>query len=325
MASIKDVAQRAQVGAATVSRVLNGNGYVSEATRKKIEAAMKELDYTPNELARNLYRKRAGIIAVIVPDAAHPFFAEFVKKVEFLLHEKGYKMMLCNTVESRNNEKEYLDMLNRHIVDGIISGCHTLEIEEYSRIQKPIVALDRELGEYIPMVASDHKKGGELAAECLIKKGCKCVVQFVGSFALESPYQERHRVFEQIMKKNGIQVYDYEMGWNKFDHPYYQMVARQIFDLHPEADGIFGADMIALGYLKECLARGKRVPEDVKIVAYDGTYLTNLVTPSVTAIEQNIDELAGQSVRLILKLIEGHKYRNKVVTVDVVLNEKEST
>ena len=128
MAGIKDVAKRAGVGVGTVSRMLNDSGYVAEETREKIEVAMRELNYTPNELARNLYHKRSGIIAVLVPNVSNPFFTEFVDFAEAELYEAGYKMMICNTVKARNAELEYLDMLNRHIVDGVITGVHSLDV-----------------------------------------------------------------------------------------------------------------------------------------------------------------------------------------------------
>ena len=92
MPGIKDVARRAGVGVATVSRVINNSGYVSEETKDKIEKAMKELDYMPNELARNLFRNKSGIIAVLVPALEHPFFSEFVNQVESALHEKDIKL-----------------------------------------------------------------------------------------------------------------------------------------------------------------------------------------------------------------------------------------
>ena len=139
MASIRDVAKKANVGPTTVSRVLNNSGYVSDETRQKIEAAMRELDYTPNELARNLFHKKTGIIAVLVPTVAHPFFAEFVEYVEAELYNCGYKTMLCNTVKEENAELEYLDMLNRHIVDGVITGVHSLDVEEYLKIHNRLV------------------------------------------------------------------------------------------------------------------------------------------------------------------------------------------
>ena len=97
MASIKDVAQKAGVGVGTVSRVLNNSGYVSDETREKIEEAMKNLQYTPNELARNLYHKKSGIIAVLVPTVEIPFFAELVHDIEAELYNEGFKIMLCNT------------------------------------------------------------------------------------------------------------------------------------------------------------------------------------------------------------------------------------
>ena len=115
MASIRDVAKEAGVGVGTVSRFLNDSGYVSEDTSVKIEEAMKKLDYTPNELARNLYHKKSGIIAVLVPNVSNPFFAEFVDYVEQGLYDAGFKMMLCNTEKESNAELEYLDMLNRHM------------------------------------------------------------------------------------------------------------------------------------------------------------------------------------------------------------------
>ncbi len=98
MASIREVAQEAGVGVGTVSRALNGSGYVSPETRKKIEKAAKKLKYTPNELARNLYHNRTGIVGVIVPDLDHPFFSSLVKHIEMELYGQSYKTMICNTV-----------------------------------------------------------------------------------------------------------------------------------------------------------------------------------------------------------------------------------
>lgn len=143
MASIKEVAQKAGVGVGTVSRVLNSTGYVSDETRIKVETAMKELNYIPNELARNLLSKKSGIVAIIIPKISHPFFAEVVLYAEAELMKKGYKTMICSTYSEQNYEKEYINMLNRHIVDGIIAGSHMLDFEEYQGVQGPIVALDR--------------------------------------------------------------------------------------------------------------------------------------------------------------------------------------
>ncbi|MCF2681864.1 LacI family DNA-binding transcriptional regulator [Dorea sp. YH-dor226] len=325
MAGIKDVAKRAGVGVGTVSRMLNDSGYVAEETREKIEVAMRELNYTPNELARNLYHKRSGIIAVLVPNVSNPFFTEFVDYAEAELYEAGYKMMICNTVKERNAELEYLDMLNRHIVDGVITGVHSLDVEEYKKIHKPIVALDRYLGEHIPVVAVNHKEGGRLAAETLIRNGCKKVLHFMGSRAVESPYHERHYEFERIMKANHIKTYTYELEWNRFDSEYHREAVRDVFSKGIEFDGVFGADGLAIECMNESIRRHLKVPRDVKFVAYDGTFITELVEPQMTSIVQPIEGLAKESVRLLRNLIGGKEYNNKEVVLGVLLRKGNTT
>ena len=141
MAGIRDVAKRANVSISTVSLVLNNNGYVSAETRANVLKAMKELKYVPNELARNLYHNRTNIVGIILPDILHPFFGTFAKYAEMELHKKGFKTMLCSTVRKDNGEKEYIDMLKRQMMDGIIMGTHTLDIQEYEELDKPIVSL----------------------------------------------------------------------------------------------------------------------------------------------------------------------------------------
>lgn len=325
MAGIKDVAKRAGVGVGTVSRMLNDSGYVAEETREKIEATMRELNYTPNELARNLYHKRSGIIAVLVPNVSNPFFTEFVDFAEAELYMAGYKMMICNTVKARNAELEYLDMLNRHIVDGVITGVHSLDVEEYQKIRKPIVALDRYLGEHIPVVAVDHKEGGRLAAETLIRNGCRKILHFMGSTAVESPYHERHYEFERIMKKNNVEIYTYELEWNRFDSEYHREAVRDIFSREIKFDGVFGVDGLAIECMNETIRRHLKVPRDVKFVSYDGTFITDLVEPKMTSVVQPIEGLAKESVRLLCNLIGGKDYKNKRVILGVQLRKGDTT
>ncbi|SHK68818.1 LacI family DNA-binding transcriptional regulator [Hespellia stercorisuis] len=325
MAGIKDVAKRAGVGVGTVSRMLNNSGYVAEETREKIEIAMRELNYTPNELARNLYHKRTGIIAVLVPNVSNPFFTEFVDYAEAELYEAGFKMMLCNTVKARNAELEYLDMLNRHIVDGIITGVHSLAVEEYKKIKKPIVALDRYLGDHIPVVAVNHKEGGRIAAETLIKNGCRKILHFRGSTAVESPYHERHYEFEKIMKENQIETYTYELEWNRFDTEYYREAVEDVFAKGIKFDGVFAVDGLAIECMNETIRRHLKVPGDVKFVAYDGTFITEMVEPKVTAVVQPIRALARESVRLLTNLINGKKYENKQVVLEAKLRKGNTT
>ncbi|MCD8230545.1 MAG: LacI family DNA-binding transcriptional regulator [Clostridiales bacterium] len=328
MTTIQDVARHAHVGVATVSRVLNGNGYVKEETRKKIEAAIADLDYTPNEMARNLYFRKSHIVAVTVPDVSHPFFAEFVSTVEAALCEKGYQTMICNTYYESNFEEKYLEMLKRQRVDGIIFGSHTLDTSGYADLKKPIVALDRDLGGNIPCVASNHREGGRLAAEELIRAGCKKVVQFegsVGKFQVSTPSNMRHEVFREVMESHGVTCYSYDSRWNNFRNAYFRSLVREALDQHPDIDGAFGTDMLMMEMLREARERGKRVPDELKLVAYDGTYPLQFCYPGITCVEQPIQELAREAVRLVIEMIDGNLTGVENVELPVSLRRREST
>lgn len=319
MASIKDVARKANVGVGTVSRVLNSTGYVSDETRKKVEEAMKELNYIPNELARNLLSKKSGIVAIIIPKISHPFFAEIVLYAEAELMKKGYKTMICSTYSEQNYEKEYLNMLNRHIVDGIIVGSHMLDLEEYQNVRGPIVAVDRFLGENIPIISTNHKIGGRLAAEELLRNGCRCVLQIQGARVVDSPSHERHYEFERYMKKHGVTVYSYEMDWNDFDYGQYDAMAEQLMDKFPDVDGIFAVDMVAIACIRQLLKRKKQIPRDVKIVAYDGTYVAKVGVMNLTVVQQPIEELTNRAVHVLINMIQGKEYRNKKIFYEPTL------
>ena len=159
MIKLTDVAKKAGVSPTTVSRVLNNRGYISNATKIKVNNASKELNYQPNNIARSLGGKATHIIGLIFYDTSHPFFGELISKLESKLFEKGYRVFLCNSANSPDKEKRYLDMLAANKVDGIISGTHNLDILEYKNIQAPIVSFDRNLAPYIPVVSSDNFKG----------------------------------------------------------------------------------------------------------------------------------------------------------------------
>lgn len=325
MASMRDVAQQANVSVATVSRVLNDNGYVAPETKEKIITAMKELNYMPNEMARNLYRNKTYLIGMVVPDISHPFYSSVAKYVEMELFERGYKTMLCNTIKKSNREKEFLQMIQRQMMDGIIMGAHTLEVEEYQQIKKPIITLDRIIDENIPNICADHKMGGRLAAEKLLSNGCRKVIQIMGAKNVSTPSHQRHIVFGDVMKEHGVKVHTVELAWNQFDFDSYLEVANSILKEHPDVDGIFASDMVALACVKAVLKSGRRIPDDVRIVGYDGTFLVECSTPSLTTIVQPIPQLAKLAVSTILELINGSLITTQPRPLEVVLREGDTT
>lgn len=323
MATIQDVARHAQVGVGTVSRVLSGKGYVKAETRQRVQASIEELNYTPNEMARNLFFQKSGIVAVIVPEVAHPFFSQFVNAAEMGLCERGYQTMICNTYYEQNYEQRYLEMLKRRRVDGIIFGAHTvLDISQYKNIRLPIVALDRDLGENIPCVCVDHRVGGRMAAEELIRSGCRNVLQFIGSkkgTEVSTPANVRHDVFEEVMAQHGIPCRSVCVKWPTADVGYYQTTASRLLEDYPDVDGIFATDLMSMAVLQAALLHRKKIPEDLKLVTYDGTNAIGLTCPQITAIVQPIERLANEAVRLVVDLIDGKPVEQKKVELKAVL------
>ena len=306
MASIRDVARRAGVGVGTVSRVLNGTGYVSADTKKKIENAIEELEYKPNELARNLFRNKTGIVGILVPDLDHPFFSCYVRQTEAALYEMGYKTMVGSTIGVSNREREFLDMLDRNMVDGIITGSHTLEGDEYLKRKRTIVSLDRDFGPEIPMIGSDHVAGGEMAAQILIKNKCRKVLNISG-VAPDIAANDRHAILETILTEHDVEIVDVIMEWNKFGHEDYWEIAKRAMYKCGGGDGVFGADQPALYYMHLAMEAGKKVPDDLKVVTYDGTDITRLCYPEATCICQNISLLAELSANSVVDLIENRR------------------
>ena len=168
--TMKDVAKEAGVSLGTVSKVINGIP-VGEEYRKKVEQAIKELDYHLNAYARGLKSNRTNTIAVILPTIAHPYFGLIAHCINSSLQKRGYRMLLCDTDYDNEKEQEMIRMAEQNKVDGIITLTYDPKLEVPSEINS--VSIDRYLGANIPCVASDNYAGGRLAAEKLMENGCR--------------------------------------------------------------------------------------------------------------------------------------------------------
>lgn len=321
MASINDVAKHAKVSKSTVSLVINNTGYVSEQTRKKVTAAMKELNYVPSQLARNLSIAKSNIVGIVMPDVLHPFFSTFIKYAEELLHSKGYMTMVCGTVGREKIEEEYLSMLNRRVMDGIIMGVHSLNVDQYKETTRPIVTLDRFLDVTIPMVSSNHRKAAELSTDLIIKKKCREVVHITGSMRTDVASNEYYTYSKELMEKNNIIVHRHIIKNNSFTLEGYEETAQELFDLYPTADCILGVDMAILACMKIARRRGYLIPKDIKFISYDGTYVTRLQDKTITSIKQPIKQLAEQAVNIMIDLIEEREVTNNKVILDVTVQK----
>ena len=305
MAKIRDVAKEAGVSVGTVSMVLNHADYGSPQIRKKVEDAVEKLQYVPSEMARNLSLKRTMTVGVIVPTVAHPFFAELVEALEEALFHLGYKTMLCCTRQKENAEQAFIEMLKRQTMDGIIMGAHSLDTSLYQNLKQPIIAFDRYLSPEIPIIHADHRLGGRLAAEAFLQHDCHHIVEIAGSQMVKTPAGEYHQVFNEVMEAYGVRTDTVSLPWNSFGGLDSLQLAEKIFADYRDVDGILGSDLSVLSCLQVAVQRGIRVPEQLKIVAYDGTLITQNGACRLTAVRQPIAELAELAARKIVGLISG--------------------
>jgi LacI family transcriptional regulator, sucrose operon repressor len=308
---LDDVAKAAGVTRTTVSRVINNRGYISERTRKKVKEAMEELHYYPNDLARSLYKKKTRFIGLIVPTISNPFFGELTFHVENILADLGYKVILCNSLNNPEKEESYSEMLIRHQVDGIIVCSHNRGVSTYQRQNIPVVAIDRYLSPTVPVISSDNYKGGKMAVEHLIDKGCKNIVHINGPSQLETPTQLRRKAYEDIIT-NPI---TYEIQ-DVFDGQQAIELIRKIFSEVPQVDGIFASDdMIGVSCLNVAREKGIKVPEELKVVGYDGTKTLMNIQPNLTTIRQPIESLAQSTVSTLLKLVDDPEANVELETI----------
>lgn len=324
---IGDVAKLAGVSPTTVSRVLNNRGYISKETRENVHKAMRELNYFPNDLARSLFNKRTNLIGVIFPTTSNPFYGELIFHLENICAEQGYKVLLCNSLNSIEKEEKYVEMLLRNQVDGIIVGTHNHGIIDYHKQNLAVVAVDRYLSETIPIVSCDNYDGGRKATELLISKQCEYIIHINGPSDIETPAQQlRRKAYEDVLHKCGKKPITYEVP-QTFDPKSQDEIIQRILDEHPHVDGVFASnDLFAASFIREAKRRGKKIPGDVKVVGYDGTETARTLLPELTTVQQPIYSIAQTTVDMLLKGISGEFHDIKSETkLPVTLIEGETT
>jgi LacI family sucrose operon transcriptional repressor len=302
MAKLEDVAKAAGVASTTGSRVINNYGYLSKKTVDKVHAAMRELNYAPSTAARSLQGKGTNLVGVIFPTVSHPFYGEIVSHIERVLFSKGYKVILCDSESGKEKELEYLRMLGANKVDGIITGTHNADIEEYEATGAPIIAFDRSLSERVPIVSSDNFGGGKLATEALITAGAQNIAIITGSNNPTLPTYQRYEGYAQTLAANNRAPLLF-----KCEGQTITLKTMQISGVLKTsgADGFFCTDdLTAIMLINEAEKLGLRVPEDIKVVGYDATAFVRNYYSRLTTIVQPIEDCAILMCDLLLQRIK---------------------
>ena len=315
MATIVDVAKLAGVTPTTVSRVINNRGYISEKTKNKVHEAMEQLGYQPNEIARSLTKQKSNTIGVIVPHISHPYFAKLISNLENEAAKSGYKIILCNSKEKAEKEKQYLDMCKSNRVAGIILCSGNVESNKINTGNIPIVLLEKNFEDGKLGIQCDNYQGGKLATEHLIDCGCKRLLHFSGVIDEEMPADNREKAFIDICNENNIEFFIRKYDIDTYNEMNYYVYIKETLKEIENIDGIFASsDLIAAQVIQVCNELNIRIPQDIKLIGFDDVEIAKLTTPTITTIHQPIKEMA----KLAIELVDS-KYKNIEVNEQTIL------
>lgn len=322
MMTIKDVARIAGVSVATVSRVINESGYVNIDTRKKVEAAVKQINYTPNEVARSLYKRKSKLIGLLLPDITNPFFPQLARGIEDRMQEQGYRIIFGNSDENEEKELDYIQTFIQNNVIGVISSTNFAESDVYSNLKIPVVFLDRTFNDS-PSVYADSREGGRLAAQEIIQRGSKRVTVLRGPAHIKTA-QDRFLGAIEILAEMGINYNVIQTS--SFSYTEAEQWAIEVFDKYIDTDGVIASnDIVASAVLHEAHRLGKRVPQDLQIIGFDDIPLSSLLSPSLSTIRQPANDMGREAAGLLIQLIEGHQVKEKIIQLPVSFVERETT
>lgn len=325
--SIKELAEISNVSIATISRVINKKGGYSKATEERILKLIESKSYRRNVNARSLRTKKSQTIGVIVPDISNEFFAKIVQSVEKQAIKYNYSVFVCNTDENIEIEKRQLSNLIGQFVDGIIYIGGGVQLENDSQLFKiPVIYIDRYIDDKEIYIESDNFHGGYLAAQELIRSGCKKMAVMKDIRKISSAYK-RYLGFLQALK-------DYRMNFDNkllcdvtvISHKEAKEKTLELLDSGEVFDGIFATnDTMALGIMMALNERRIKIPSEVKLVGFDNISAAEMAGVPLTTINQNKQKMGELAVELLMDKILARKSNVRNIKIPVNLIRRKST
>lgn len=324
--TIADVAREAGVSTMTVSRVINNKGEITPATRERVEGVIERLAYRPSAVARSLSTNRTQTLGLVVPDITNPFFPEIVRGAEDTAMQRGYSLILCNTVEDLAREKMVLELLESKRVDGIVLCSARLpdaELLPFVKRQSAAVLFNRPaLNSVSGSIQVDDVYGAMRAVHHLLASGRRQLGLLSGP----------SHSYSSLSRTKGFGMALEATGHPPDSAPHHPCApteeggykaALELLAAYPELDGLFCYnDLVALGVLRACAELARRVPEDVAVVGCDDIRLASLVKPSLTTLSVSKYDLGQRAVEMLFERIErGGEQEDIVVRPELIVRE----
>lgn len=331
--TIQDVAKLANVSITTVSRVVNKNYPVSQNTKNKVDKAIKELDYNPNMLARGLIKDKTKTIGIITPSIENLFFSAVINAIDSEVATKGYDIFLCNTKGVAENERRTIGMLLSRSVDGIIAiDPRTENIKNgfYTKIsdKKPTIltnAYNKQID--CNFVLNDERSGMNEAILYLMNLGHSEIAFLRGRSSYsydmkEKIYSEYIMINTKLSKPHIIQV---ESGNEIETVKHSSLKVEAYLKKHPEVTAIIACnDWMAVGAIEGAKKSRLKVPEDLSVIGFDNTLISQISTPELTTIDHNMAQLGKASAKRLLEIIKENKKESQKIIIDTKLIKRNS-
>jgi LacI family transcriptional regulator len=309
VSTIRDVAKRAGVSTMTVSRVLNNSGYVSSDARQRIEAAITELGYVPNSLARSLRSKRTRSLALILTDVTNPFFTTMARGVEDAASHHGFNLILCNTDESEDKQTRYITVLLEKRVDGVLLVPARSRPEAVHRLLRqgvPVVLLDRSITDTpVDVVRGDSEQGAFDATRYLLDLGHTRIAILSGPDGV-STADDRVAGYRRAMTEVGITDIGAWVFRGEFSATGGQRMALAALTLPARPTALIAANnFIAAGAYRAVREAGLEVPGNLAMIAFDDVPTALAVEPFMTVMDQPVYEMGQRAAEVLFARISG--------------------
>lgn len=331
MTTIKDVAKVAGVSISTVSRVLNNSGYFSNRTKEKVTKAVDELKFQQDMVATAMIKKQTSTLGLIIPDIKNIFYGELTGVIEKKANQYGFNVILCNTDNNLNKEAEYLNLLLRKGVDGIIFSTPEINDRNIREVMKsrpdfPFVIIGSKVADVrLDEVLVDNYEGGYQAANHLLQLGHQ-KIGFIGGQQDSYSTMERYKGYEKALNDYGVlpDKDHFKLGEYKIHSGYTK--GKEMLSMTNRPTAIFAAnDAIAVGVYKAARELTISIPEELSVIGFDDSQFAEIVHPPLTTIRTPITEMGEKTVELVIQIVRKGKNFKETITFQPSLIEREST
>jgi LacI family transcriptional regulator len=334
MATIKDVALKAEVSVTTVSHVVNDTRHVSAKVRERVELAIRELGYVPNAMARSLKSNTTSTMGMLIPNSSNPYFAEIVRIVEDRCFGAGYTLVLCNTDDEPHRQSVYLQVLAERRIDGLIvvstgEGDDDALTKQLAGLRVPTVLVDREVANpACDLVETAHMQGGLLAVRHLLSLGHKRIA-CIGGPAGVIPSEQRIEGWRMALAEAGATpdiAKDALLWRGGFTSQGGYEAMHAILRTEQKPSAVFVCnDLMAIGALRAAHESGVRVPDELSIVGFDDIELSAYTSPALTTVAQPKERIGALAVDMLLERVGGKRRDARKVVLQPELCVRAST